>query len=424
MKRTAIAIVLITLAPALFAETIRFDPPAVTAHHSVDAIVSGVWPDGCVPSVKNVALNGSTIRLHLNANHPGVFCTQLVSPYTRLFHLDVLPAGVYTVVAVADQGDTVTELVRTQLVVRDAETLAITPYAVPTSGGGIVISNSFFANPSLVIGGVSVPASYDVDGLLIAKAPPHAPGAVDVIDYQGICAGICEKAAANAALIYYDPSAADPAVFEPIVYPLSFQGPGAFGSQWTTESFIHASSPAAFFRDGLPCNGCSNSIQFDTKQLTNDSNPWGHVLYAMRGTTGSLDLASRIRDTSRQSQTAGTEVPVVREHDFRAQLRFLNVPVDSRYRATLRVWSFGNSPLTVLVDSTPAQQLWPPLTGIPGTTMWFGSIDVTTLLTLASGNPASLMVTPIASPQLSPPIWGMLSVTNNDTQQVTIISPH
>ena len=30
----------------------------------------------------------------------------------------------------------------------------------------------------------------------------------------------------------------------------------------------------------------------------------------------------------------------------------------------------------------------------------------------------------VYSPVLFPPIWGMLSITNNDTQQVTIISPH
>ncbi|HSY51058.1 MAG TPA: hypothetical protein VLC46_19795 [Thermoanaerobaculia bacterium] len=422
----SLALTLLLLAPIATAETIRFDPPNVTAHHSVDAIVTGSWPNGCVPSVKSVSINGSTILLSLDARPPlGVFCIQLVSPYTRTFHLDVLPAGNYTVAAFADYGDSITALARTTLIVRDAETLNIEPYAVPVSGGGIVIGNSsFVSGDTLTIGGVTVPASTDVDGLLIANAPPHSPGAVDVVVTSQVCLVPCGlQMIATAALIYYDPAAADPAVFEPMLFPLSFQGPGAFGSQWTTESFIHASTPAAFFRDALPCAGCSNSIQSDAKQLTNDSNPWGHVLYAMRGTTGSLDLASRIRDTSRQGQTAGTEVPVVHGSDFRGQLRFLNVPVDSRYRVTLRLWAFSDSPFAVAVDSIPAQQIPLSLTSIPGSTMKFGSADVTALLTRASGNPTSLMVIPTASPLLSPPIWGMLSITNNDTQQVTIISP-
>jgi hypothetical protein len=417
----SLALWLILLASIADAETIRFDPPAVTTHHSVDAIVTGVWPQGCLPSVKSVTINGSTIQLHLDARPPlGVFCIQLVSPYTRLFHLDVLPAGSYTVSLLADNGDSSTELARTQLVVRDAETMTIQPYAIPSSGGQILITNPFFsAGATITVGGTTIPASSDVDGLLIANAPPHAPGAVDIAvnSLEGTLT-------ANAALIYYDPAAADPAVFEPIVYPLSFQGPGAFGSQWTTESFIRASTPTAFFRDALPCAGCSTSIAFDTKQLTNDSNPWGHVLYALRGTTGSLDLASRIRDTSRQSQTAGTEVPVARERDFRSQLHFLNIPVDSRYRVMLRMWSLGPySQFIVGVDSIPAQQVPLSVTNIPGTDMWFGLIDVTTLLTKASGNPTTVSVSQSGSPLLSPPIWGMLSITNNDTQQVTIISP-
>jgi hypothetical protein len=114
MKRTALALLLLALAPVLFAETIRFDPPGVTAHRAVDAIVSGEWPNGCVPSVKNVVVNGSTIVLHLNANPPfGIFCSLLVRPYALTFHLDVLPAGSYTVIAVADQGSNTTELTTT-----------------------------------------------------------------------------------------------------------------------------------------------------------------------------------------------------------------------------------------------------------------------------------------------------------------------
>jgi hypothetical protein len=428
MKRTALALLLLTIAVPLFAETIRFDPPGVTAHRSVDAIVSGNWPNGCVPSVKNVVIVGSTIGLHLNATPPfGVLCSQLVRPYALTFHLDVLPAGSYTVIAVADQGNTSTELARTPLAVRDAETMNIQPYAVPVSGGPIIVSNPFFLSAvTLTIGGVTVPASSDADGLLIANAPPHAPGAVDVDVILLACLVPCgQDVDAKAGLIYYDPAAADPAVFEPILFPLSFQGPGAFGSQWTTDSFL-LSDTSVHFRDPTPCAPC----QTDTgAKLANDGNPWGHVLYAVRGTTGMLDLNSRIRDTSRAGQTAGTEVPIVRERDFRGEIRFLNVPVDARYRAMLRVWSLGDFPFIVSFNQIPVQNVLLPLTRIPGTAMWFGSIDVTPLLLSSTSTPVIVDVHPsgfgtVPSPLLSPPIWGMLSITNNDTQQVTIITPH
>ena len=64
------------------------------------------------------------------------------------------------------------------------------------------------------------------------------------------------------------------------------------------------------------------------------------------------------------------------------------------------------------------------VSNIPGTSMWFGTLDVTSLLTKANNNPTNLAVTIAPNALTSPPIWGMLSITNNDTQQVTIVSPH
>jgi hypothetical protein len=410
------------------ADTIRFDPPNATANHSVDATISGVWTNGCLPSSKSavVVVSEGTITLHLDANlPPDIACIGALVQYSHTFHLGVLPPGNYTVIAIADRGTSSTELARAPLMVRDPETaLNIQPYAVPITGGQIGMENPFHLDgPTLTIGGVTVPANANIDGL-VADAPPHAPGVVDVV--LNSTAG---TVTAKASLIYYDPASADPAVFEPILFPLSFQGPGAFGSQWTTESYITSWISSAYFRDALPCAGCSARIDAGTKQLTNNGNPWGHVLYAMRGTTGSLDFGSRIRDTSRQTQTAGTEVPIARERDFRGQVRFLNVPVDSRYRVMLRLWSLGDYPQFIVYVDSPTLLVAPlSVTRIPGTAMWFGSADITSLVAKGKGSPTGVMVYPSGfgssySPLAFPPIWGMLSITNNDTQQVTIVSP-
>jgi len=402
------------------AETIRFDPPNPTGSRSVDAIITGVWPNACLPIVKSVVITSTTITLHLDATVPiGVLCAQSTGPYTRTFHLGIVPPGGYTVILVADAGTTSTELARVPLIVRDTETITIVPYAVPITGGRITITNPGFLAGTLTVGGVMVPAQGGGDIHPSADVPPHAAGVVDVTIDSGL-----SIVTSKAALIYYDPASADPAVFEPILFPVSFQGPGALGSQWLTESFIHATS-LAFFRDPLPCTRCSQSPPAGSTQLLNGGNPWGHVLYAMRGTTESLTFASRIRDTSRQAQSAGTEVPVVRESDFRGQLRFLNVPVDARYRVTLRLWSIGDAAQFVAaVDATPAQQQPLTVSKIAGASMSFGSIDVTSLLTKSSNNPTNLAVTGASALSVTAPIWGMLSITNNDTQQVTIISPH
>ncbi len=426
IKRLLVSAAMLLLATAIArGETIRFDPPNATAHHSVDAIVSGIWHDGCTPSVKGVTVAGSTILLRLNTLlPPDVGCPQALTQYTRTFHLEVLPAGAYTVIALADSGDNVSELTRTPLIVRDAETLSIEPYAVPISGGSVLIRNPFgLGATTAIIGDVTAVAFLNGNGFIVAAAPPHAAGAVNVA--LNSTAGTVTS---NAALIYYDTAAADPAVFEPILYPISYQGFGALGSQWNTENFILAGSTRAFFRDPLPCSGCSTALSADV-QLFTDDNPWGHLLYAMRGTTGTVDFASRIRDISKvSSATSGTEVPIVRERDFRGQLRFVDVQADGLFRTTLRMWSLGDFPeYLVLIGSSPALPLH--TTRIPGTSMWFGSLDLTPLLLQSKTSLVSITVFPSGFgshflPIASPPIWGMLSITNNVSQQVTIISPH
>jgi hypothetical protein len=421
----SVALFLLLLANAR-GETIRFDPPNPTTHHSVDAMVAGIWHDGCLPAVKSIAVNGSTISLHLNADlPPGASCPQSLVQYARTFHLEILPAGSYTVIAFADANGGVSELARTTLIVREAEALTIRPYALPPAGGIILIDNPFFpASATVTIGGEAIGTAFDNDRVhLTANAPPRPSGsAVDVV-----VTSAAGTVTAKSALIYYDPDAADPAVFEPILFPLSFQGAGAFGSQWTTESFLLAGSPA-FFRDPLPCSGCSTRLSANA-QLANNANPWGHVLYALRGTTSTVDVSSRIRDTSRQALTAGTEVPVVHERDFRGQIRFPNVPVDARFRTTLRLWALDDFP-QFIVQVDPGTNIVAPLsvTLIPGTAMYFGTADLTPLLPQAKTTPVTVTIFPSGfpstlTPVLFPPIWGMLSITNNDTQQVTILSP-
>jgi hypothetical protein len=381
-----------------------------------------------VPPAKSVVVSGSIITLTLDAYlPPGVGCLTALTPYAALFHLGILPAGSYTVITVSERGGVLTERARAALIVRDSETIRFSPYAVPVTGGRIGILNpaAFYGN-TVTIDGVTGRVGGPTEAPPSFDAPPHAPGAVDVVLDLG-----SRTVTAKAAVIYYDPASTDPAIFEPILFPVSFQGPGALGSQWVNENFI--SWTPAFFRDPLPC--CASFIAGTSAQLLNNANPWGIVLYALRGTADSLHLASRIRDMSRQAETAGTEVPVVRERDFRSRLSFINVPVNSRYRVMLRLWANGDDPhfnaaLPVSVLSTPVPFMPIPMIKIPGNTaMWFGSIDVTSLLTRTPSSPNTLQVYPTgyqadAVPLAFPRIWGMLSITNNDTQQVTIISPH
>src|SRR3954465_2351160 len=267
-----ILVSLLFVASFAAAPTIAFDPPAPTVNHSVDTIVSGLWNDACVPSAKNAVVSGSTITLTLDANlPPGVGCAAAGTPYARIFHLGILPPGSYTVIALSESAGVVTERARVALIVRDAETIQFSPYAVPVTGRPIAILNLpvVFGN-TVTIDGVPVVIAGQTDGPISFNAPPHAPGAVDVTVDLG-----SHSVTSKAALIYYDPASTDPAIFEPIVFPSSFQGPGALGSQWTTDNSIYHSGPSVF-PDPLPCTLCGRSPLNLSTRLFNNSNPWGH----------------------------------------------------------------------------------------------------------------------------------------------------
>jgi hypothetical protein len=53
-----------------------------------------------------------------------------------------------------------------------------------------------------------------------------------------------------------------------------------------------------------------------------------------------FELRSRVRDLSRESDSAGTEVPIVPESDLRAgPIYLLDVPVGAQMRTALRVYA-------------------------------------------------------------------------------------
>jgi hypothetical protein len=125
----------------------------------------------------------------------------------------------------------------------------------------------------------------------------------------------------------------------------------------------------------------------------------------------------------------GTEVRVVRERDARyGKFLIENVPADSRYRTSLRIYAIdgGASEVKVSAFSFDAGRVAtvklegcaaPPCNSAePG----FGMFDLAALFpAFAQSGPISLV---IEAPPLRPH-WALVSITNNTTQHVTVISP-
>ncbi|HXH36999.1 MAG TPA: hypothetical protein VNN08_00080 [Thermoanaerobaculia bacterium] len=396
------------------ADSIRFDPPVATGHTSVDAILS-VISGGCPVFDQDVTVTGTTVTLRVNMiPPPGIGgCGGNVGPLTSTLHLGVLSPGVYDVVLLRDTFPSA----RAKLIVRD-DSLTAAPFAVPTTGGEFHVLRRFDTTGRVVVlvDGREATFVFSETAGDVYQAPPHAPGTVDVS-----VASSSTNRTAVAALTYFDRAAPpDPALFEFILFPTAYAGPGSFGSLWTTDNYLAPGLEPVRFRDTIPCLVCSTDLLTMETPLLHDNNPAGIVLFALRGMTSQLMAGSRISNTSGVSSNQ-IEVHVVRENEFRDRgMYFLDVPIDLHSRVLLRAWAIADAPVTVS-GNTPDHSLL-RFVPVPGTPLAFATLDLTSYIYQLPGrNDNAFIYFPRALGR-DLRMWGMITVTNNDTQKVTIIS--
>jgi hypothetical protein len=242
---------------------------------------------------------------------------------------------------------------------------------------------------------------------------------------------------------------------EKFLLPIYLRGAvtGAYESSWVSE--VHmlntGSSPATIENYGVLCPfdpcfpasippGLSIPLTSVRDLPAGKANP-GALLFLKPEHAGQFAFQLRVRDTSRSEESWGTSLPVVHESDSRPVQHLLNVPVEAGFRQMLRVYSipenpsvrhshavhvriYGSSeaafpypetpdPLLAEVDllltagetsSQPTYGELPGLSAIPGMAGW----DLVRLELVSTERP----------------IWAMVSVTNNVTQEVTIITPN
>lgn len=150
-----------------------------------------------------------------------------------------------------------------------------------------------------------------------------------------------------------------------------------------------------------------------------------------------VTFESRIRDVSRAAASAGTEVPVVREDRMSAgPLYLLDIPVEAGFRSTLRVYALPDVELPE-VEVRYFRQPDPSGPGLdldihllrterlalrsrPSAGEWnlFPAIaeigNVQTFPELAGESAIWVEIVPL-TPGLR--IWGLVSITNNETQR-------
>lgn len=253
--------------------------------------------------------------------------------------------------------------------------------------------------------------------------------------------------------------------YDAILVPVYYSGPGAYGSNWRSVMSIYngADTPADFATHVYtnPCviSGCSGPIPpHATVPLGyGENHRAGLILYPPKTHRDHLQYQLRVRDFSRAPLTWGTEIPVIRELEFReGPIDLLDVPTSTEFRATLRVYSLEEIPsnATIRVYSQPEADHFLVQPAPPPTLL--GELDVilepnTRCLPLPTPHfpcltpmfpiePAFARVDSLAavfpdiqdhdrvrvaiqSGTVDVRIWGFVTVTSNETQNVTTITP-
>lgn len=296
----------------------------------------------------------------------------------------------------------------------------------------------FGGQPGAVVGGTAQE--------LTVTAPAHASGAVDV---SVVLPNDAEAVRING--FTYADSAED--LYVRVLLPVYLDQPvaGGQGSRWETDFWIYNHglervllAPYACPNDAVCPIGApdwDSSARVEPRSAVHGvpglfrppvATP-GRFLYYTKNGVGNLDFHLRIRDSSRDATNAGTEIPVVHESDLRTStLHLINIPMDSRFRQTLRIYDGALPPTrfavrvydfasNALLASTTVEAVspdvglfrdLPPLAQIP---------DLRGLLPgRTAAGAVRVEVEPLSS---GSHFWAFVSVTNNETQQATLVTP-
>lgn len=433
------------LAGSVSAELLEVLPVSPTT--ATPVAISITEPGGTVcPSAGSVTRNGASIRININGVKP-MFCPPVPGFRHTRFELGTLPAGEYSVAAFV--GGFPEPLGETKFVVRNADSkIRLVPFAnVSRPAGpqvdrgatvvieglsptGFLCPGELCSSVKVYFGDVAVPARVE-GGRFVVNAPPRPPGLFDV----KIVARNPEETYGTIAggAYFYDRGAApDLSVWSRVLFPVLESSAGAFGAQWVTDAVIDNANDSVvenFNRvDPRQCFdvGCERVAAHEYLKFEGRRHPRGAVLLTPHESVDGLTFASRVRDRSREGEDFGTEIPVVRESGmFRARFRLLDIPISTAYRAKLRVYAYlpvDGQEVAITGSSESRVQLFQkrvPLTRVDASLV-YAEVD---LDAVPEAKNVGRLILDI-QPPLDVPAWAFVTVTNNTTQRVTLVTPN
>ncbi len=225
--------------------------------------------------------------------------------------------------------------------------------------------------------------------------------------------------------------------------------PGGHGSQWKTAFVAYNSSDNEVFVRYLDAlclhiSPCPEGVMLDPNHVSRrfrwaqgpdagSSTPHGVLIYYAPEEAEDLHFHLRIRDITREAESAGTEIPVVRETEFRSEaIHLLEIPTAAPFRSHLRLYGpdgVGGSFLISFFDQDTnlliAQEEIVLEPHVSGFSRFFP--DYAEIARITERHPAlqnsdhfRIAIEPIM-PGFR--FWAFVSITNNETQQVTVVTP-
>lgn len=325
----------------------------------------------------------------------------------------------------------------------------ITPRSGPP-GTLVTIEGRLFGTGATVsFGDVTVKPDEVSDTRIVVRAPypaAYGPNDVTVRAPRGV-------AFAKNGFRYSSSNFDD--IWAPVLVPLWLDGPtsGARGSTWSTELWLRNGADAPVTIIPWACGNVyycfTQRVLAPSESLRNlppgpprspnftpndDPIPPARVLYISRDDAPNVQARLRLRET--KSGTV-TDLPTIRESDLRGTIDIVGVPVATNARTTLRIYGVGDVFDVVDVYVLPQHEgaddaialaaqrvivsapfsLSEAFTAYPG----YAEVDLSPLL-VAAKDAVHIAIVP-AFNTVPPRFWAMVSITDNDTQRVTLATP-
>lgn len=433
MKKIVFALTLLLPAVQLLAgvELVYVDPPQPRSTELVEIVVGGGWAGIGGPSNPLLSRSGNVIRIDLSgAPEPPI---SVGSSWGERIPVGRLEPGEY-VIAVYVGGE---EYRRETITVRDGQP-SVSPW-FGQHGNEVLIAGAPFEfcdmpNCLTVTFGSTPAPSVRWDSERIAAVVPEGSGLVDVTVVANGQSWTIEDGFRYGAGFEAD--------YERVLFPVNFTGPGGHGSEWHSDIIVRNDSPIyiatepLFWADpDVPVLPIPTAIPPRRRgNFFERGEDGGAFLHVPRGLEHELAYSLHAVDRSRSEKDLGTEIPVVRAEDTSGEIRIVNVPVDERYRATLRVYDFdlrnGTRVAVEAVRSDGSRQALGTLTltGLPVCPAppcipdrpAFARMELPRIQLPAGDRAVDLVLRAETNAHR---IWGFVSVTNNDTQHVTVFTP-